>query len=338
MTVPAERLREGQHILVQGTISFSRLAALIEGEALQRSIQQATARGALYPTKVPHTTVSLVDAQVLPADANAITPEEQFVFEKIFAIKSGDNAGKPGFSIDNKSNYLPTVLEMDPDNAGEYRQLVLERDLATGMSVILVLETFKQGDYAKRGLGLQQVILQEPVRYYSSGFDASALSARGIIVNGPVRSVAGTGAAATPAEATEQFNAEAGRNGFPVPANTGTNAQGLPVPMPGAQGIAPQVAPAGYPAAAPVAPAYPAAAVAAPAAPVAQAAPLAQAFPAAPETPEQQIARLQQQVNERSAAAAASGGGSAFDAAPAAAPAQPSPWGVPGQVSGAYQG
>lgn len=331
MSIPAERLREGQQILVRGHVAFSRIASLIEGAALQRRIEQERARGSMYPTTQPHTTISLVDAQVLPLDAANPTLEEQFVNEKIYEIKKGENQGKRGFGIDNKSTFLPTVLEQDPDNAGVYRQLVLERDLAGGLDVTLVIQTFKPNGYEKRGLGLQQVVLNEPVRYYASGVDTSALAARGIVVNGPIRSVSGAEAPADPATAAAAFAQEAALSGFEVPANTGADANGLPVPTPGAVGVAPAQA----------APLFPQTPVAAPqpqAAPVASQ-PAAQQAPGAlpGESAAQTIARLQQQLAETQAATAASGGESAFGA-PAAAGQEPSPWNIPGGGPVAYQG
>lgn len=339
MSIPAERLREGQQILVRGKVSFSRLAQLIEGEALERSIAQALQRGSLYPTRKPHTMVNLVDAQVLVANPANMTPEEQFVQEKIYPVKSGDNAGKAGYGIDNVSTYLPTVLEADPETPGTYRQLVLERDLASGMDVTLVLQVFKPKGYEKRGIGLQQVVLNEPVRYFSSGMDTSALAARGIIVTGGVRPVtaAESPAAAAAAVAPGEVAADVS-----IPANSQVNANGLPGPTPGAQGAVPapsraaQMFPQSSPAAAPVAQVQAPVAYA----PATQAqTPVAQAAPM--ETAEQTIARLQQQLAEKNVAAQASGGGSAFDnelvgaGAPAAAPG---PWDVPGQPAATHQG
>lgn len=325
MSIPAERLQEGAQILVRGKISFSRLASLVNGEALQRSIEQAKKRGALYPTTKPHTTVSLVDAVVLPANPAGFSQEEQYVQEKIYAVKSGDNAGRQGFNIDNVSTYLPTVLELDPENAGTYRQLVLERGLASGLDVTLVIQVFKPAGFEKRGLGLQQVVLNEPVRYYTSGVDSSALAARGIVVNGPIKSViAADSPAVDSTAAAAAFASEADRAGFAVPANTSADANGYPVPTPGAQGVVPAPTPAAqqFPLSTP-APAAVAAPVAAPVTPV--------------ETQEQVIARLQQQLAEQQAAQAAPGGGSAFDAAPVATPAgQPGPWDAPAPA--AYQG
>lgn len=342
MTIAAENLREGQQILVRGKISFSRLASLIDGEALTRSIEQARKRGQRYPTSKPHTTVNLVDAVVIPANPAAPTIEEQYVHEKTYDIKSGDNTGHRGFGIDNVSAYLPTVLEPDPEVSGAYRQVVLERDLASGLDVTLVIQVFKPQGYEKRGLGLQQVVLHEPVRYYASGMDTSALAARGIVVNGPIRSVSAAEAPVDSTVAAAAFAQEAAISGFPIPANTGADANGLPVPTPGAVGLAPQAAPAAQafpqvaPAAAPVATQAPVAAPAAPAIPG--------GLPAIPgglpgETAEQTIARLQQQLAETQAAQAASGGESAFGApAPATVGGGLTPWDVPGDAPAAFQG
>jgi len=329
MTIPAERLREGKQILVRGKISFSRLAQLVDGDALVKSIEQARKRGVIYPTTVPHTTINLFDAQVIPADSAVATLEETFVHEHLYVIKSGDNAGKSGYSIDNKGNYLPTVLEQDPANPGQYRQLQLERDLAGGIEVTLVLQVFKPATYEKRGLGLQQVVLNEPVRYFASGVDTDALAARGIVVNGPIRPVAGSESiAASAAPVGSGVFAGAGDYAAaPVPANSAADANGFAVPTPGAQGVVPvpTVASQAFPLSTPVA-----------AAAVAAAAPVATA-----ETPQQQIARLQQQIAESAAAQAGSGGGSAFDAAPVAPATQlaagVSPWDVPTQAAPAIQ-
>lgn len=291
-TVSASQLRPNEIIVVRGKVSFSRLARVIEGEALAERIKNSKSQ---YPTTVPHTTISLFDAQVIPANPAAPTPEEIYVSEKFYTIKSGDNAGKTGFGLDNKGTFLPIVLEQDPDNPGQYRQLVLPQDLATGVDVTLVLNVFASG-YSNKGIGIQQVVLNEPVRYYASGIDTNQLAARGIIVNGPIAPVASADSPAAQAPAA------------PADASTVINEQGLP--MPGTL----------------TAPAAPVAQPVAPVAPVAA----APAAPAAPVDESARIAQLQQQLAEAQAAAAGSGGQSAFAAPAAAAPQQgtvPSPWG-----------
>lgn len=309
--IPAARLRKGETILVTGKISFSRLARLIEGEDLARRIAAETKRNSLYPTTVPHTTISIVDAVVDYADPANPTIEEQYVAEKFYTAKKGENAGKVSFGIDNKSANLPTVFQPNTDQSGTYSQLILENDLDSGLEVTLVLNTFESGSYANKGVGLQQVILREAPRYYNSAANSGLLAARGIIITGDVQRVSGADAAA----------AGYGDAGETAPDNTDA-ATGLP--LPGVVAPAAQAAPA-----TPVA-TVPVAQVPVVQAPVAQV-PVAQApvAPAAPvETVEQELARYRQAEAARAAAAANSGANSAFGA-PAETAAPGSPWVAP---------
>jgi len=244
VTVPrADQLRENQTIFLRGRISFSRLTRHIDGEDLVKSIAAARARGSKYPTTKPHTTISLIDAAVVPVDAQNPTPEEIFVNSKIYEVKKGDNAGKRGFSIDDKSPNLPPVFEPIPaderDGSGSHRQLVLPQDLDSGLDVTLVLTTFTQGDYANKGLGLQQVILNEAPRYYGGGgVDNAALSAIGVVISGPVQRIAPS--------AAPEGGAPAADGGLPQ--GTVVTDEGFALPGPGAFAApAPVAAPAQQP-------------------------------------------------------------------------------------------
>lgn len=270
--IPAERLKEGTTVLVRGRVTFSRLTRHIEGAELARRVAEAKAAGALYPTSRPHTTISLVDPQVIQL-GDQPTLEEQFAAQKIYTLKKGENAGRRGFSIDSTSTNLPLVFA--PNAEGKHEQLVLENDLASGMDVTLVINVFKPQDYEKRGLGLNQVVLNEPVRYYQgAGVTNDALAALGITITGPVNRVPAPSAGDTASE---------------IP--TVADESGLPMP-----GLTPS---APVQTQAPVAPAQPQA----PAAPVQP-----QAMDNAAH-----IAALQAQLAQAQAAAAQPGG-SAFDA------------------------
>lgn len=293
MTIAAENIRPNQTILVRGKLTFSRLASLIDGDELQRRIAQQRQRGSLYPVDKPHTTISVVDAKVLAEDPNNPTLEEQYVAERTYTVGKGENTGKRGFNIDDKSRSLPVILEPNPDKEGTYRQVILESDLASNLDVTLVLETFDSG-HPKKGLGLAQVVVNEPVKYYASGVDTQALAARGIVIEGGVKRVSGADAAAK----------------APAGADSGTVIEdGYALPAPGADDAAAYSAPqaAAAPAAAPAAPAPVAAAPAPAAAPAAQG--------------ELSTEQLEQLLAQRKAAAEGQGGDSPF--APKAAPAAP---------------
>ena len=302
-TIPAERLREDQTVIVRGHISYSRLAKLIDGAELVRSIESARKRGSLYPTDKPHTTISLVDARVVPLTPGSPTLEEQYTAEKLYQVKSGDNAGKTGFSIDDKSPNLPPVFEPIPaeeqDGAGSHRQVILEQDLDSGLDVTLVLRTFQSGSYTKKGLGIQQVILNEPLRYYNSAsIDTAALSALGITIAGPVQRVSGAEAASRVPDAPVQDEG-------PLPEGT-QMVDGLALPGPVASAPAPAAFQQPVAQAAPVAE-DPAAEIARLKAQIAAGAPPV-------ETPEQELARLRAQVAGQQAATPA--GQSPFDVDP----------------------
>ena len=165
MPISPEDLRAGQHIRVSGRITYSRLAAVITGDALAESIAKAKARGQIHPTTVPYTSISLVNAAVLSTEPKPLTLEEQYVQQKLRVISRGQNTGKKGLRIDSKGPRLPKIYVMDPEADGGMSKVKLERELANGLSVTLVLETFAAGDYAARGLALRRVLLNEPLRY-----------------------------------------------------------------------------------------------------------------------------------------------------------------------------
>lgn len=285
--IAAEKLAADQTVIVRGKVTFSRLASIVDGKELADSIVRQREIGRLYPTDRPHTAINLVDAAVDFADPANPTLEEQFIHERLFTFKRGENQGKTGYSAEDISGYLPIVLEPDPDNPGSHRQVKLEKDLDTGLDVSVFLTTFASKNHVKKGFGIQHIVLHEPVRYYNNNASAEALAARGITVSGPISRV--------PVD-----ESPAAGNGQGV--NVGTDEQGLPTagPAPTQEQPAQPAAPASAPTPAPTP----------------EPAPAPQAQPdqgQAAETPDERVARLQREL------AAAQGqqtpqGQSAFDA------------------------
>ncbi len=82
--VSAHQLTEGGTVLVRGTLGYSRLTRLIDGEDLVRSNQRKIAAG-MNPVTKPHTTVTVAQAEVLYADPAAPpTIDERFVAERCY--------------------------------------------------------------------------------------------------------------------------------------------------------------------------------------------------------------------------------------------------------------
>ena len=291
--VTATQLTPNTTVHIKGKLAYSRLAKLVDGEDLAKADAQRIKNG-MNAVGRAHTSVNLSDAEVVFADPANPTPEEIFVSERRYTSTKHPEHGQC-YGLDNKSTNLPIVGINN--EAGEVEQIVLDADLAAGLEVTLVLRVYKPKGYANCGLSLDLVLLHEPVRYYNPGVNTGELAARGIVFAAPPKQISGEGAAAAGAP-----GASDGSVGTNLPANTDA-ATGLPAAAPAAQPVAQpaqtQAAPAAQPAAQP------------------QAAPV--------ETPEQELARLRQQVASRDAADANSGGNSAFGATPA----HEDPWTTP---------
>ncbi|MBT8162931.1 MULTISPECIES: hypothetical protein [Arthrobacter] len=222
-TVTAEQLTEGSIVLVRGKLGFARLTRLIEGAELQAS-DARRAQNNMNPVGVPHTTATLTHADVLLKDPANPTLEERFVAERRYPSRKRPETGA-NYSIDSKGRNLPVIAI--PDGNGKVVQDTSGQELAQGLDVTLVLRTYKPKKYNKRGLALEQIIVNEPVKYYAGNANADELAARGIVFVAPPQAVqAGQNiqaGEAAPVEAAGQV-VDAGtgtvidENGFALPA------------------------------------------------------------------------------------------------------------------------
>lgn len=295
-TVSAEEITEGTIIPVRGTLVYSRLAKVVDGEALVKADATRVQNG-LRPIGVPHTSVTLANAEVIVQDPNNPTKEETFVSERRYQSAKHADRGLQ-YSIDNKSSILPKVFQLNEQNQA-VQVNPLEGELASGVEVIITLRVYKPKSYDNRGLSLDQVIITQagPVPYYAGGgaaASAAALESAGITF------------AATPVEQTA-VTAEDG-TAQAVPEGS-INQGGFVLPGPGSddeasayQAPTQAAAPAPAPVAAPAQPAQPAQEAAAPAAPAA-------------ETQNDEVAALRAKLAAAEAAAAGKNdGNSAFGA------------------------
>lgn len=237
--IQAEQLTAGQTVLVRGELTYSRLTRLIQGEELT-AVNARRQQNGISPISQPHTTVSLTDAEVVFADPNAPTPEEQFVSERRYTSKKHPERGATNYNVDSKGTTLPIIAIPDPDVPGAFKQDTSGRELAAGQPVTLVLRTYKPKNYAKHGLAIDQVVLSAEPRYYVAGGGASPeeLAARGITFSTPPQAVDGNTAIGT----------------GDVPAYDDDSAQALPLPGLTAAPAAPAQAAPATPAVTPAAP------------------------------------------------------------------------------------
>ncbi|MFI1408770.1 hypothetical protein ACH4Y0_02345 [Streptomyces sp. NPDC020707] len=305
-SISAGQITEGKNVFIRGKLGFAVLARLIEGAELVASDQRKTQNG-MNPVGKPHTTATIIHAEVQFADPNNPTLEEQFVSERRYDSPKRPETGS-NYSIDSKGSTLPVIVIPSPKGDGTYDQDESGRELAQGLDVTLVLRTYKPKNFSNRGLALEQVIVHEVPRYYSAGgIDQAELAARGIVLNGTPRPVQAAPASAAPAAVPVATEVEDGLS-FPTPQ--------------------PASAPVAVAAQAPVQAQSPATAVAAPVA--AAPAPVAVPAPAQPETLEEKLARLE-----------AENASLKDNGSPVGAPVATGPWNGSGQAQQAgitYQG
>ncbi|MBL1115391.1 hypothetical protein JK364_23760 [Streptomyces sp. 110] len=197
-SISASQITEGKNVFIRGKLGFAVLARLIEGAELVASDQRKTQNG-MSPVGKPHTTATIIHAEVQFADPNNPTLEEQFVSERRYDSPKRPETG-PNYSIDSKGSSLPVIVIPSPKGDGTYDQDESGRELAQGLDVTLVLRTYKPKNFNNRGLALEQAIVHEAPRYYNAGgIDQAELAARGIVLNGTPRPVQAT--PATPASA-----------------------------------------------------------------------------------------------------------------------------------------
>lgn len=191
--VDSTSLTPGKYIFLKGRVMYSRIASQFTQEEVRKRDEQARQRNPRSKdVGKPHTTISIGNVEVLAesGDANNLTTEEFFVRERCYTSKAKDFEGSLAYSINDKSPNLPPVLERNDD--GSYQQLKLEGELDKGLEVILVIETYEpKSNPGTRGTAISQILLQEPVRYYSNAgsVDPTVLEARGIVIKGPIQQI-----------------------------------------------------------------------------------------------------------------------------------------------------
>ncbi|MFD9867522.1 hypothetical protein ACFXI8_23865 [Streptomyces niveus] len=215
--ISASRITEGKNVFIRGKLGFAVLARLIEGEELVASDERRTKNG-MSPIGKPHTTATIIHAEVQCADPNNPTLEEQFVSERRYDSPKRPETG-PNYAIDSKGSTLPVIVIPSPKGDGTYDQDESGRELAQGLDVTLVLRTYKPKNFNNRGLALEQVIVHEEPQYYKAGgiVDHAELAARGIVLNGTPRPVQATPASAAPAASVPVTTEVEDGLSFPAP-------------------------------------------------------------------------------------------------------------------------
>lgn len=176
-TVLTNDLQPGTVFMVRGKLVYSRLISQIEGEELQKDITKRQQMGWIPITK-PYTTATISQAQVIYKNPNHKLPEEIYAEESLFTSSAQRAQGGFSFTGLNKGYKLPYLGVLRPGATAVVDQVIPEGELANALDVTLVMRVF-QGK-PNRGVTLDGVIANEPIRYYNSDEPGTGLSDMGI--------------------------------------------------------------------------------------------------------------------------------------------------------------
>lgn len=182
-SINTNQLTAGKTFMVRGNITYCRIASQIAGDELAKSDARIQQKG-WNPVGRPHTTVTICNARVECVNPNQPSLEEQYGMESMFTSQSEiarDNGGGYCFQGMNKGKFLPFVGVRRQNEPNTVDEIVPENELATGLDVTLVMRVF-QGK-PNKGVSLDGVIVNEPLRYRTNNATASALADLGITFN-----------------------------------------------------------------------------------------------------------------------------------------------------------
>lgn len=177
-TIQQDQIRTNTIVAVRGNIEYSRLVRPVDGDDLVRDRMRRQQQG-LTPIDKPFTTVTIVNARVLPRDPSGMmTNEELYVDQRLYRrVAEGPNAPWRHSSI-NKLVNEPNKFYMARN--GQYTeadQIFPDKELANGLDVVLLLRIYETAQFQKKGLGLTGIILMEPLRYFTGSTDQAVADA-----------------------------------------------------------------------------------------------------------------------------------------------------------------
>ena len=210
-------------VQLRGKVSYSHISRLVDGEELRRDNEKRRASNRIQMTR-PYSALTIANP-VIVNEAAVPAILVQLITERISTRVNEDGTSTAVWYGTSKSPSLPDVVygaEAGTELAGKAiadRTHSLEHELANGLDVTIGVKFFNGS--MRSGMGMDYVLVNEPIRYYTGNSVAQALAAQGVVYT-PI-------ADGTPAAAAAPVS--------PV-------AQPVVQPQP----VQPMQAPAGYPA------------------------------------------------------------------------------------------
>jgi hypothetical protein len=186
-------LRPGEYAMVKGTITWCRIASLIDGKELEDKVERQRQAKRMSIIEDPHVSIAIDNAVVIgphdPSNPSKIaqngTIEQKYLDNRLFTSAPNPNAryqySGERFSIDERSfnGNLPPVFRVGDPAKGEdpktFYQFYPKADLARGTKVIIVMRAYG-GRMNNNGMGLRAVLVNETnIQYAGAGGSAYGL-------------------------------------------------------------------------------------------------------------------------------------------------------------------
>ena len=157
-------VQPNDYVLVEGTVSYSRIGNKIDGKELEERIQRAQTNGWI-PPQGPYYTITIDNPIIINKEPGKESPMETYFKENRIYISQ--KTGTPRCTIDSRSPFPPEVKHLVGKKF--YNVDIDGKDLATGTKVRIMINAFAS-KYGRVGAGLAGIIVMDPeVKFYQSG-------------------------------------------------------------------------------------------------------------------------------------------------------------------------
>lgn len=184
---------------IRGKVTYSHISKMVEGTELANTNAKRTANG-LTPYDKPYSALTIKDAYIV--DDGTLNPTVKAILEERFSNSTNpDGTITKVWYATSKSPSLPPVAygAEAGNDAGKGiadKDVPLTAELATGLDVTIGVKIYK--GKIGTGLGMDYVLVNEPVRYYTASGIQRALEQQGITYTQPVATDVKTDATPVP--------------------------------------------------------------------------------------------------------------------------------------------
>lgn len=175
-------LTVGETFLVRGKACFSRIARQTTDAEREKSNAERKAKNRnAIDIQRNYTSMTICNASVLCKNPSQATPEEIYASESCYTSSNPEKYPGYNFTCMNKSKNLPKVGVLNPNKPDSYDEVTLDgKELAAGLDVTCVCRVF-EGKNGNKGISLDTVLVNEPIRYYEGRTVDNSLKDFGIV-------------------------------------------------------------------------------------------------------------------------------------------------------------